>query len=164
MAKRAAVTVEGAEEMVKALRAAGKDGQKKIKEAGKDVGDLVTDRAQRRARSGAPMQRAAALKGLKAGATNKGGTIRIVNTAKVPYALAAFLGVKGRRGWYAAERYRGSGGQQFPVFVGNQYTPGGTDGPYHVNPAIRTSLDDVKDIFLDRITDGFEALGLDVDN
>jgi hypothetical protein len=164
MAKRAAFEVEGAAEMVQALRAAGKDGKKKIREAGKDVGELVTDRSKARARGGAPMQRAAAIRGLKPGATNKGGTIRIVNTAKTPYAMAAFMGVKGRRGWYAAARYEKSKGQQFPKWIGSSWKPGDTDGPYHVNPAIRTSQDDVEDVFIDKITEGMRDLGLDVNN
>jgi len=156
---RASFDSSGADEMARALRKAGKDGRKAVRAAGKEVGEIVSTKAQAKARGGNAMQRAAA-KRILAGATMKGGTIRIANTARVPFAVAAFMGVQGRRGWYAARKYQGKGKQQFPGWVGNQYAAGGTGGPYHVNPAIRQSLPRVEQVFEERIAESFRTLGL----
>jgi len=164
MAPRATFEAEGAAEMQKLLRGAGKDARKKLRAAGKEVGQVVVTEAQSRARRSLRMQSSAARQ-LKAGATLKGGTVRIVNSARVPYALAAFMGVRGRRGWYASPRYSGKGADQFPAWVGNQYTAGTRNGgPYHVNVAIAVKLDEVADVFLDRVTEAFKDAGLDVSN
>jgi len=159
-----AYTVEGAKEAADALRKAGKDGKRAVRRAGKDIGDFVADRSRARARSGGVRMQIGALKGLRGKGTLKGGAIVIANTARVPYAMAAFLGAKGRRGWYADPRYRGRGGQQFPDWVGNQWQPGGTGGPYHVNDVIRRYQDQLIAIFSDELQQAIEDLGLDFDN
>jgi hypothetical protein len=160
---RSAYTVDGADEMIRLLKKAGKDGKKKLREAGKEGAEVVVVDARSRANRSLPIQRAAA-KRLMPAATLKGGAVRISNTARVPFALAAFLGVQGRRGWYAAPRYSG-GPPQFPRWIGNQYTVGArSGGPYHVNIAINRKLDEVTDIFGDRVAEAFSDLGLTLDN
>lgn len=162
MARRPAYEIEGAAEAAKALRAAGKEGKKRVRKAGREVGDFIADEARTLAGRGDAMQRAARRAGIIGVGTQKGGAVRIRNTARVPFGLAAFLGVKGRRGWYAAPRYAGKGPEQFPRWVGNQYTPGGPGGPYFVNPAIRRNESEVVDIFTREIDQALRDLGLDV--
>lgn len=160
---RGAYHVEGAAEAAKALRAAGKEGKKRVRKAGREVGDYIADEARNLAGRGDAMQLAARRAGIIGVGTQKGGAVRIRNTARVPFGLAAFLGVKGRRGWYAHPRFDG-GPDQFPKWVGNQYTPGGPGGPYFVNPAIRRNETEVVDIFTREIDRAMQDLGLNVSN
>jgi len=74
--------------------------------------------------------------------------------AKPPYALGVFMGAKARFGWYSKARYRSSEGRQFQPWVGNQWDPGEFGGtPYHIGPAINSSVDEVVDMVGDGIED-----------
>jgi hypothetical protein len=53
-------------------------------------------------------------------------------------ANAAFWGAKQRTGWNA-----GNATPNLPDWIGNSWKVGGPGGPYGINPAIRTHMDDI---------------------
>jgi hypothetical protein len=66
-------------------------------------------------------------------------------------ALAVFLGMTRRSGWYAKGRYSESSGRQFRPWVGNTWEIGSGGGPYYIGPVLRSSLDDIAELAFDEI-------------
>jgi hypothetical protein len=156
------IRVEGADEMARALRDAGVETRRQVRNANQKIGKRFEGWAKTEARAGSRMQSAAS-RAILGGSTNDYAFVRITRSNKVPFALAAFWGVKGRRGWYAAERYRSSGKDQFPAWVGTGWKWGGTGGPYAINDTIRKRTDDVVDIYRDSIEEAFRDADLPLD-
>lgn len=78
--------------------------------------------------------------------------------------MAAWFGAKRRTGWYAAAKYQGARGRQFPRWVGNQFDPnwGGSRGrPYGFAEAERRVWPDVERALGDAWVVAFEAKGSD---
>lgn len=150
------VEVRGLAEFKRELRKIDTVSSNEMRKVHRRVADLVANRARAGAASGGG-QSAKAARTIKARSTNTRAYIDIVPTKAVPYALAVYWGQRRRSGWYAAGRYAGSGGRQFPPWVGNQWDPGETgsfgSAPYHIGPAIDASIDDALDIYLEGIDD-----------
>jgi hypothetical protein len=64
------------------------------------------------------------------------------------HAKGTFFGGKGRFGWYAAPRYRGSKPRQFKPWLGNTWEPRDL---YHIGPPIDRGLDDAADTIADEV-------------
>jgi hypothetical protein len=153
------IQVEGADDMARALREAGVETRRQVRNANQRIGKKVEGWAKTEARAGTRMQ-AAASKALLGGSTNDYAFVRITRDKKVPFALAAFWGVKGRRGWYASEKYRSSGKDQFPAWVGTGWKWGGSGGPYAINDTLRKREDEVVDLYRDAIEEAFSNADL----
>lgn len=157
------IRVEGADEMARALREASVETRMEVRRANQRIGKKVEGWAKQEARAGTRMQ-AAAARSLLGGSTNDYAFVRVTRNAKTPFALAAFWGVRGRRGWYAAQKYRSSTKPQFSPWVGNSgWKWGGTGGPYAINDALRKRQDDIVDLYRVAIEDAFAASGLELD-
>ncbi len=132
------VEIQGLAEFRRALRNSAARSSNVMRTLHRKVADLVAGRAQGSAGS---MGSA-----IKPRATNTSAKIETV--AKPPQALTVFWGAKRKTGWYAAPQYSGSTGRQFPPWVGNQWSPGETGGePYHIGPAINSSIPAVMDLY-----------------
>lgn len=139
------VTVVGLDDFRRELRRLDRALGREMRKIHLKVSKLVAGRAQ----GAAPGALASAIKD---SATQKAAFVATV--AKPPYALAWIWGAKRRSGWYAAGRYRGSAGRQFPKWVGNQWDPGEGGGmPYYIGPAINATVDDVIELYGDEIED-----------
>jgi len=142
------IQVEGADDMARALREAGVETRRQVRNANQRIGKKVEGWAKTEARAGTRMQ-AAASKALLGGSTNDYAFVRITRDKKVPFALAAFWGVKGRRGWYASEKYRSSGKDQFPAWVGNSWRPAVRgQGPQPHNDVLADKKPETETIFM----------------
>lgn len=143
------VRIRGLQEFRRELRKANGSLSNEMRTIHRRVSDLVARRAQA-SMAGGGRQASAAAGAIKARATNRSATIDTV--AKPPFALGVIWGQRRRSGWYAAKRYEGSSGRQFPKWVGNQWDPGDFGGkPYHVGDAINDSLDEIDEIYLEGI-------------
>lgn len=100
----------------------------------KDGAETVSSDARSRAPGVSP-QAARAAGQIKPSGTAQGASVTLSNSAKVPFALAALLGIDRRTGWYARDRYASSPGRQAPPWMGTGWQVGGTGGPRAINPA-----------------------------
>lgn len=145
------VSVEGADQVSRDLRAAASDLQPSLRAANRRIATLLESRARSDARSGVPLQRAAASAII--GDTDHAGAFLTVESTRIPFAFAAFLGARRRTGWFSAARYEQSTRRQFPRYVGDSWTPGSTGGPYAINDALRRSLDEVESAYAGEVDD-----------
>lgn len=138
--------------LAKELRAVDRTLPKRLAAVNKEAASIVADDSRDRAQGegGAEARMAGAI---KAAATTGAVAINVSDTAGYPYALAAFLGAKGRFGWYADDRYADSEGRQFPEWVGASWEPGGSGGPEPIQDAIRNNLDRVLAMHGDAVDD-----------
>ncbi len=132
------VEIKGLKEMRSALRRAGPGWTGALRDVNKNIANFVANRAQgmgetkqqtvasRKTRGGYPPVQAINGKG-----TVRGASISLKNH---PYAAGALFG------GYA---------KQFPEWVGNTWEVGGSGGPAAINPAIRTSKDEIDTAYLD---------------
>lgn len=109
-------------------------------EANQQLGDIIASDAQGRASTA---QQSAEASAIKASKSQRGIQLRITSGSGTPFAIAAFFGMDRHTGWYARERYADSAGKQFLPWVGSDWEPGGGGGPYAINPAIASHLDEV---------------------
>lgn len=112
------VTIEGANEVIRALRKLPKDAQVAMKTQAKDIAISLADwiKADARARG---RQAARGASTVKEGAAGAWPQITASNTGRAKGILfGSVYGMKRHSGWYAAGRYRNSGGQQFGEYVG----------------------------------------------
>lgn len=146
---------------LKRVRGDSPELAKRLGQASKAGGQVIVDDAGRRL-SGLGRQQALAAKGIKPSAVpgKLGIRLRLANSSRVPFALAAVLGQQRRSGWYGLRRYRNSAGRQFPRWVGNSWEPGGPGGPLGLNPAIRHNLDDVVEEWGDEVVALMEELNI----
>lgn len=130
---------------VRALKPDSPEWNRKLGAAYKQAGQIIVDEARRQALSMGGVQAAMAA-GIKASTSAAGVSIRVANTSRTPYALAAFYGAERRTGWYAAGRYALSAGIQFDPWIGIRWEVGDpAEGPYAVNPAIHRRVDEAMD-------------------
>jgi hypothetical protein len=116
-------------------------------------------------------QQAAAAKRVQGVASSVDIKVKVSNTSSVPFALAAVWGAKRRTGWYAQAKYaqrggvagrvirralgRHNNGQQFKPWVGSSWQVGERgEGPYGLNDAIASKIDEA----VDAQADGIENL------
>lgn len=139
-----AVEVEGLKEFRKALKAADAQYPKEIAKLHREIARLVQVRAVAAASGEGGATRHFA------SSARASGTQAAARITVAPKANAAFFGAKKRTGWNAGNQGR----PQHRPWVGAGWEPGGSGGPYGINPAIRASLDDI-----DRMAgDGMEDL------
>jgi hypothetical protein len=139
------------------LRPESPEWSKKFAQINKQAGEIIVSEARARASSGS-RQQATAAQAIKASASQRGVQVRIAGGSGVPYALAAFWGMKRRSGWYSAKRYAASMGRQTAPWVGSSWEVGGPGGPYAINPAIRAKLDEVLDQWGDAVEELMDEL------
>jgi hypothetical protein len=137
------VEVHGLKEFRREIKKVDRALGRELRQVHLKVADLVAGRARGAAPGG--------VKGaIGSKATQKAAFVQIRN--RPARALAVFMGMKRRSGWYAAGRYRSSQGRQFEPWVGNQWDPGEFGGdPYYIGPAINRSVDDVLDLYGDEL-------------
>lgn len=151
-------------EFAKDLRKIDKELPKEIRRTNKSAADLVSTDARSLAGGYGQMQRRAA-KTIHPRAETWRSVVEIRATKAVPFALVAFLGKKGRTGWYAAARYKASGRQQHRPWIGNQWEVGSGKGPLAIDPAFRRNEDRIVELYedmTDRLTQhlaGFSGEG-----
>lgn len=136
----ASVEVKGLRELQLALRALGAEWPRELRKANVDVARIAQDASQHEA-SGLGGVQAKAAPAIKAGGEQLAAKIVVSATAAYPFALGAFFGAK---------KY-----PQFPPWVGNSWDPGGPGGPYAINAALRSKLDEITDAYgdaMDRLT------------
>lgn len=139
----AAVFVRGLDEFRRDLKRFDKALGKELRQAHLRVAKFVAGRAQ----SAAPGR---AKEAIAPKATQKAAQIRLT-AGRRGDALAVFLGMRRRSGWYAAGRYKDSDGSQFEPWIGNSWDIGQGTGPYYVGPAINNSIDAVIELYFDEI-------------
>lgn len=112
------VTIEGADEVVRALRKVPADAKKAMKAEAKDIATSLADwikaDARRRGR-----QAARGASTVREGTSGVWPQITATNTGRARGLLfGSVYGMKRHSGWYAAGRYSRSSGQQFGPYVG----------------------------------------------
>ena len=130
-----AVEIEGLADFRKDLREAGDGWPRVLRAANRKIGDYVAGKARGMTETA---QQARAARAIRGSATQTAAKIAV--TRSPVFAQGAFFG---------SLQY-----PQFPRWVGNSWEPGGSGGPYAVNPAIRESLDDIVDAY----GDAFEVI------
>ena len=132
---------------LKELRAALKELDaslpKQLNKVTKAGAEIVASDARSRASGVSPLAARSAGQ-IKSSGTAAGALVTLSATKSKPEALAAFLGMTRRTGWFAAKKYGGavgSGGQHLP-WIGTGWTVGGTGGPRAINPAFAAKQDE----------------------
>lgn len=142
------------------LRAIEPGYAKRLGKINKTAGDVIVSAAK--GRSGElPSRYAKAREGFASSATAAYVKIAVRNTKRVPYALGAVLGTKHdlpRKRTRAGQLVEVSGWNQFPSWVGNQWTPGSSGGPRALNPAIAAKLDEVLGLHARALEELFEQI------
>ena len=145
--------VEGAKELRRELKAADKAWPKELAKLHREIAQRVTATARGNVASLPSAQQRAAAGNVRARGSAAAARVAVVPTAAVPWAKAAIWGSKGRSGWYADPKYAGSGGRQFPAWVGGSWQVGGPGGPYGVNAAVRSEAPWVEAKYLSGVDD-----------
>lgn len=136
------VQIEGLREVQRMLRRIDRSLGPELRKAGnRAAADVVRDA---KFRASTRMERAAA-ETLRGGSTQRGAGVRL-GRAKVPFALGAEFGARGRYGWYSKPQYSGSGGRQFRPWSGNK-----SDAGYFLYPAIRANAPRLRKRYIDEI-------------
>jgi hypothetical protein len=147
----AAVQVVGLTELRRGLRDLDdpKGWNRELGKVSRKVGTQAAGWAQAEARSmGGPFSHFA--NAIRGGGGAAGVKVRVAK----PAANATFWGSESRTGWYANPRYDASTGRQHPRWVGNTWPVGDpVRGPYAINPAIASHLDQIVNEFAEGIGD-----------
>lgn len=109
---------------------------KQLNKVTKAGAEIVASDARSRASAVSPL--AAKMSGqIKSSGTATGALVTLSATASKPQALAAFLGMTRRTGWFARPRYgsEGSGGQHLPWISTGWKVGDPSNGPRAINPA-----------------------------
>lgn len=122
-------------ELRKALKELDTALPKALNKVTKQGAEIISSDARGRAAGLSPAAAAAAGQ-IKPSGTAQGAAVTLSASKKVPWALAAILGMDRRTGWYARARYDASSGRQAPPWMGTGWTVGGAGGPKAINPAI----------------------------
>lgn len=136
----AAIEIRGAKVLQKALR---KLDDKSLRSGLTRIYREVAKRIRDSAKRAAPGRTGKAL-GHKANQRGFSITVR----GNPGHAKGMFFGGKGRFGWYAAPRYRGSKPRQFKPWLGNTWQPRDL---YHIGPPIDAGLDDATETIADEV-------------
>lgn len=150
---KAGLEVTGAKEFRRDLKAADKAWPKELAKLHREIAVKVTATARGNVAGLPSKQQRAAAGNVRARGSAAAARIAVVPTASVPWAKAAIWGAEGRSGWFADPKFTGSGGAQFPSWVGSSWEAGGPGGPYGVNAAIRTDAPWVERKFLSGVDD-----------
>lgn len=136
-------------EFAAALRDARKRMDRELKKSNREIGKTARDWLRAAANAGTKLERAAS-GAITYSGTSKGAKIQIKPGARTPMAGPAFMGTKKRTGWYARYRFRDSKTQQFPRWIGNDWTPATKgEGPYAINDELATRWPAIQDTYLD---------------
>ncbi len=127
-------------ELRKALVTIDKGLPKALNAALKAGAEVVSSDA--RGRASTPQQ-ARAARQIKPSGTAKGASVTLTASKGVPFAVAAFLGMNRRTGWYAKDKYGASAGRQALPWIGSGWKVGGTGGPAAINPAIAAKQEEM---------------------
>lgn len=125
-----AVQIDGLRELNAALRAIGPDAQKELREASKEVAEMVADDA-------------------RAAAYSIGGV-----AAHVAPSLRAVAGVKSAGVSFGGARYPMAGGAEFGSYKYKQFKPwrgNGSDAGYFLYPSIRRDADRITTTYTDAL-------------
>ena len=133
-----AVEVQGAKEFRRALKEADAAWPKELAKLHRQIAVKVAARAASNVAGLPSAQQRKAAGNVRGRGSAAAARIAVVPSASVPWAKAAIWGSKGRSGWYAAPKYAGLSGRQFPAWVGSSWQAGGPGGPYGVNAAVRS--------------------------
>lgn len=135
--------VTGATQFSAALRRMAPAVKRNLDKQNRTIGKLVVERGKAKA-SGVSPQAAAAARSLSA--TASGGGVGIRLGSGVPFALGAEFGAK---------KY-----PQFMAWTGNQWSGVPSDVGYFMHPAIRDSMPEVVDKYLEAAQDAARSAGL----
>lgn len=119
----------------KALKELDKALPKQLNKVTKAGAEIVASDARSRAGRVSPL--AAKMSGqIKSSGTAKGALVTLSATASKPQALAAFLGMTRRTGWFAQGKYSDSDGKQHKPWISTGWKVGDPSaGPRAINPA-----------------------------
>lgn len=135
------------DDLRKALAAAGPAWERDLVKAHREVGKVAANAARADARGGTPQQRREA-SAIGQSASKRGVKVTVGSPASAPFGRAVFWGAKRRVGWFAADKYAGSAGRQFPEWVGNAWRPAVKgEGPYVINDSLADHVDDIVDVY-----------------
>ena len=109
------VRIEGADEVIRALRKVPADAQKAMKAEAKDIATSLADFMKADAR-GHSRQAARAARSVRE--ANQGFWPVITADNRSRLLFGSVFGMKRHSGWYARRRYAGSAGRQFGVYIG----------------------------------------------
>ena len=161
--------VEGAAELRRAFRdVAGKDGERRLRQASKEVSTRAAADARSAAQGGTPLQRKVAAAIRPRGNINRGAGIAITRTGKSPAAGVAFWGIDNAIGWFANEDRFGpaegrGAAQKLPPHVGNTWTAATRgEGPHRINDALADHVDEYAALMEDAVYRAAADVGFDV--
>lgn len=149
-----AVRIEGLRDLQRELRAVDKALPRELRIVHKDVAEIIASAAQRRARALGGIH-AKAASGIKAGAEQRSGFIRLRPTATLPFLLGAEFGAKHNE----ARRVRTPSGaiaqrlgwNQLPDWRGNRYLGAAGGVGYSVYPTIREKGEEIVSAYEERL-------------
>lgn len=154
-----AINVEGGRELRRAFRDfAGKDGQRRLGQAYKEVAVLAASDAKAGARGGTPLQMkmAAAIKP-KSSPTRAG--VQFARTGEYKASGVAFWGANRPIGWYARKPGATALRQRLPAWVGNTWTAATRgEGPHRVNDALAANVPR----YINELSDAVDRAAADV--
>lgn len=136
---------------IRQLRDNSPEYRRKMDEINRKGAAMLVIEAQSRARSSGKQYMARSAVAIKA--AEGAIAVRVASSGNVPYAMAAFWGMERHSGWYGRRRYANSTARQFLPWVGNNWEPGGSGGPYAINEAIRAKWDEVLEMWATELTD-----------
>lgn len=134
---QSALYVEGLKDFRRELLQVDKGLTKEMKKAHQKIANHTQGAARKNATaaSGPFADRYAdARMAIKSFSSVRDAAIGVSRSGRIPHAQATFWGMSGRTGWYAAEKYAASTGQQHPEWVGNRWDAGVPgQGPHVLN-------------------------------
>lgn len=138
-----AAEVVGLREFRRALARVDDDWPKELTKAHRAIANHMQSKARSNASQGGGAY-ARARTAIRGQGFGDRATIGVSNSGRIPFAQATFWGTKKRTGWYAANRYKDSPGEQFPEWVGNNWDAAKkNEGPYVINYTLAEELDEV---------------------
>lgn len=150
-----AIRVEGLSDFRRELRQVDNALDKEMRAAHRKIASRVQSKARSNASAagGAYARSKTAIRGSSSATFADVGLNRRTSQE---FAAATFFGALKRTGWYAAAKYAGSEGRQFPEWVGNTWEAARYDqGPYVINYTVAEERDDIEEPYLDAMDDLF---------
>lgn len=127
------IRIKGLKEFTAALKDVDKSFGREMGKAAKAAGELIVPAARQRL-ADMSKQGAKAAPSIRAAASQKGVSIKFGGSGSPGDMAAGAI--------FGAKQYK-----QFPAWVGNDWTAGGTGGPYGINAAIREKSPEVIDLY-----------------
>lgn len=145
MAANVAVTIKGGPELRAAFREIGGKGALNVlKEAQRPIATRATEFSRGFAASGSKMERRNAYV-IEPYLTLRGAGVQVKNSEDYPSAIAAFLGIDRRTGWFAQSKYNGynAADQGFAPYRGSSGWRAGVpgEGPRDLNEGVAATVD-----------------------